>query len=180
MSSLPAQCKISSQLFKFAPLLRGELVSPKLNVDLVERAAERERHLRVVFVDDRRPSVLPDIETLVEREPERLGQLDATLGHLPAIDRERSGSGLADAAAIVCEIKNDGVFARRERLRTRDAVLVLLLVGVLVAVLVGEGVGEHRFAVEHEQTPAAEPPTLRHDHAVSTALGNLNIGRDAE
>src|SRR5262249_51912289 len=133
MSSLPPQCKISSQLFKFAPLLRGELVSPQLNVDLVERAAERERHLRVVFVDDRRPSVLPDIETLVEREPERLGQIDATLGHLPAIDRERSGSGLADATAIVCEIENDGMSARRKRVLACDAILVLLLVSVFVA-----------------------------------------------
>jgi hypothetical protein len=33
-----------------------------------ERPGELERHLRVVFVDDRRSGVLADVETLIERE----------------------------------------------------------------------------------------------------------------
>ena len=47
-------------------------------------------------------------------------------------------------------------------------------------VLIGEGVGEHRLAVEHEQTPAAETTALGYDDAVGAALGNFDIGFYAE
>src|SRR5262249_49628280 len=156
--------KVPSQLFKLATLLWSELIRSKLNINLVERAAELEGHLRVVFVDDRRPRVFADIETLVERKPKRLGKLNATLGDLLAADDRRSSSRLAGTAAIVCEIENQGVLAGRQRVLTCDAVFVLLLIRVPVSVLIGDGVGKHWFSIEDEQPPAAEPPALRYDH----------------
>src|SRR2546429_9787614 len=77
-SSLDPQCKILLKLLEFASLVGTELIGAELDLDLIERPGELERHLRIVLVDDGRSSVLADVETLVEREPERLGQFDAT------------------------------------------------------------------------------------------------------
>jgi hypothetical protein len=96
---LNRQREILFKLFKLASFLGSELVGAKLNLDLVEYASELKRHLQVVFVDDGRTGVLADVETFIEREPNRLGQVDATPTDLLSIDGERSSSGPADAAA---------------------------------------------------------------------------------
>jgi hypothetical protein len=84
---------------KLASFLGSELVGAKVNLDLVQYSSELERHLRVILVDDGRTGVLADVEAFVEREPNRLGQVDATPTDLLSIDGERSSSGPADAAA---------------------------------------------------------------------------------
>jgi hypothetical protein len=101
------------EALEFAVLLGAEAVGPKIDLDLVQRAVEPERHLRVIFVDDRRSGIFADIETLVEREADGLGELDATSGDLVAVDTERSASPLADAAAIVGEVEDDRMLAGR-------------------------------------------------------------------
>jgi hypothetical protein len=106
------QRKVPFEPIKLASFLRSELVGAKVNLDLVKYASELERHLRVVLVDDGRTGVLTDVEAFVEREPNRLGQVDATLTDLLTIERKRSSSGPADAAAVVGEVETDGVFAR--------------------------------------------------------------------
>lgn len=58
--------------------------------------------------------------------------------------------------------------------------LVLLLDGILVSVLIGKSIGEHRFAVEQEQAPTAEPPALSDNDAVGATLGHIDIGAYAE
>jgi hypothetical protein len=79
---------------KFAVLFGREPVVPKIDLDLVERASELEGHLRIVFVDHRRSSVFANVETLVERKADRLGERDAPRGNLLAIDTEGSVSPL--------------------------------------------------------------------------------------
>src|SRR6476646_5847544 len=48
---------------------------------------------------------------------------------------------------------------------------------VLCPVLIRIRVGEHGFAVEDEQTPATETPTLRRQHAVGSEHGSVFIPR---
>src|SRR5215813_7288492 len=111
--SLDPQGKIRLTSFEFTAILRCELAGAELDLDLVEGAAELERHLCVVFVDHRRSRVFADVETLVEREPKWLGQLDAALGDLLAVDRKRPLSTLAEASTVVGKVESDDVFARR-------------------------------------------------------------------
>jgi hypothetical protein len=68
--SLHPQCKVPSEPLELASLLGTELIGPELDLDLLERATELERHLRVVLVDDRRSGVLADVKAFVQREPE--------------------------------------------------------------------------------------------------------------
>src|SRR4029077_17467694 len=100
--------------------------------------------------------------------------------HFIAIDRERSSSSFANAAAIVSEVERDSVLARGELFAADAARLALLLVGILIPVLVREGVGKHRFAVEHHQSPATEPTALSHKDAVGPTLRDFHIGGDME
>src|SRR5262249_22126034 len=113
-------------------------------------------------------------EGLVEREAPADGLLDLALGHLLAIHAERAGAGPAGVlthAALILEVERDRVLAGRELLIGRNAVLVLLLVGVRVY--------EDRLAVEYEYPPPAEPPALRRQDTVPAPLGNLHGRGDA-
>src|SRR5262249_49365581 len=134
--------------FELASLFRSQLVCTEVDDDLVERATELEWHFCVVFVDNRRTGVLANVEALIEREPQRLGQQNAPLSNFLAVDGERSSSRVADTTAVVSKIKPDCVLARCEGVGPRDTKLVFLLVGIFVAILVRERIGKHRFAVE--------------------------------
>src|SRR5258705_4989878 len=81
-SSLDPQCKVLLKLLEFASLVGTELIGAELDLDLIERPSELERHLRIVLVDNRRSSVLADVKAFVQREAEGRGVLDAALGHL--------------------------------------------------------------------------------------------------
>src|SRR5262249_14932069 len=154
---------------------RGRILL-QVNCDLVQLAGELERHLGLVLVDDRGSGVLADVEALIKRElADRAGFLDARLAHFSAVDRERSETTLAEAATVVGEVERDRVPARRERLATGDAGLVVSLFRVLGAVLVGVSVSENRLAVEDEQGPAAETSALRCQYALGSALRGLHL-----
>src|SRR5262245_34981380 len=179
-ASLDPQGKILLTSFKFTAILRCELAGAELDLDLVKGAAELERHLCVVFVDHWRSRVFADVETLVEREPKRLGQLDAAFGDFLAVDRKRPLSTLAGAPAVVGKVESDDVFARREPISRRYAVLVLLLDRILVAILIGKRIGEHGFAVEHKQAPTAKASALSDDDPVGPTLGDIDVSTDAK
>src|SRR5262245_46744861 len=58
----------SSEALEFTSRRGREFVDAELDLHLLERSRELERHFRVVLIDDRRASILSDVETLVERE----------------------------------------------------------------------------------------------------------------
>src|SRR5580698_63011 len=153
---LGCHCQDDSELFNGSALGSCQLIGTELELDLAECSVELERHLRVVLIDDRRARILSDVETLVEREPKGNGLLETPLSGLFAIDGERSRPTLADAAAVVTEVKSDCVLTWSEFFRAGDPRLTPALVRVLRSVLIRVGVSKHRFAVEHEQTPSAE------------------------
>src|SRR5262249_3952736 len=135
----------------------------------------------LVLVDDRGSGVLAGVEALIEREfAKRVGFLETSLADFSTIDRERSQPSLAVTATVVGEVERERVLARRERLATADAGLVVVLFRVLGPILVGVGVSEHRLAVEDEQGPAAETSALRRQHALHSALRDLHVSGDAE
>src|SRR5262245_32754293 len=179
-ASLDPQGKILLALLKFAAILRCELAGTKFDLDLVKGAAELERHLCVVFVDHWRSRVFADVKTLVKREPKRLGQVDAAFGDFLAVDRKRPLSTLAGPPAVVGKVESNDVFARRELISRRYAVLVLFLNRILVAILIGKRIGEHGFAVEHKQAPTAKASSLSDDDPVGPTLGAINVCADAE
>src|SRR5262245_6718060 len=178
-ASLDPQGKILLTLLKFTAILRCELAGAELDLDLVKGAAELERHLCVVFVDHWRSRVFADVETLVKREPKRLSQVDAPFGDFLAVDRKRPLSTLAGTPAVVGKVESNDVFARRELISRRYAVLVLLLNRILVAILIGKRIGEHGFAVEHKQAPTAKASALSDDDPVGPTLGDINVRADA-
>src|SRR5262249_31507890 len=145
---LHAQCVIPLEPFELASLFRSELVCTEVDYDLVERATELEWHFCVVFVDNWRTGVLTNVEALIEREPQRLGQQNATLCDLLAVDGEHSISWFTRAATVVGKIETDRVLARRDWVRPHDAKFVLFLVRIFIAILVRERIGKHRFGVE--------------------------------
>src|SRR5262245_38069107 len=177
--SLDPQGEILLTSFKFTAILGCELAGAELDLDLVKGAAELERHLCVIFVDHRRSRVFADVETFVERESNRLGQLDAAFGDFLAVDRKRPLSALSEAPTVVGKVEPNDVFARRKLISRRYAVLVLLLKRILVAILIGKRIGEHGFAVEHKQAPTAKASTLSHDDAVGPTLGDIDVSTDA-
>src|SRR5262245_39996238 len=177
--SLDPQGEILLTSFKFTAILRCELAGAELDLDLVKGAAELERHLCVVFVDHRRSRVFADIEAFVERESNRLGQLDAAFRDFLAVNRKRPLSTLAGAPAVIGKVESNDVFARRELISRRYAVLVLLLNRILVAILIGKRIGEHGFAVEHKQAPTAKASALSDDDPVGPTLGDINVCADA-
>src|SRR5262249_38793475 len=144
-----------------------------------QRAGERKRHLRVVLVDDRRSRVFADVETLIERELSNGSSVfDAAFPHQLSVDREGSLAALANTAAVVGEIKGNDVYARRERLTTCDAGLVVSLFWVLGTVLIRVSVDEHRRSVEHQQTPAPEASPLSPQDTLGSTFRNLHVGGD--
>src|SRR5262249_1762986 len=84
------------------------------------------------------------------------------------------------ATTVVGKVESNDVFARRELISRRYAVLVLLLNRILVAILIGKRIGEHGFAVEHKQAPTAKASSLSDDDPVGPTLGDINICADAE
>src|SRR6476646_4094180 len=153
---------------------------PELELDLLQRATELERHLRVILIDDWCSCVLTDVETFVQRKPERAGILNATFHDLLAINGQCSPAAFTNPATVVGEVEGYSVLARHELLTAGDARLALLLVGILIPVLICEGVSKHRFAIEHEKTPTAEPSTLSHKDTVGPTFRNLHISGDVE
>src|SRR5262245_14922669 len=178
-ASLDPQGKILLTSFKFTAILRCELAGAELDLDLVKGAAELERHLCVVFVDHWRSRVFADVETLVKREPKRLGQVDAAFGDFLAVDRKRPLSTLAGPPAVVGKVESNDVFAGRELISRRYAVLVLLLNRILVAILIGKRIGKHGFAVEYKQAPTAKASALGDDDPVGPTLGDIDVCADA-
>jgi hypothetical protein len=65
-ASLVPHCKVLLEPIEFASLVGTELIGAELDLDLIERATELERHLRIVLVDNRRSRVLADVKTFVE------------------------------------------------------------------------------------------------------------------
>src|SRR5262245_10368262 len=146
---LGSQRVVPLEFLKLTSLVGRQLVFAELDHDLLQRARELERHLRVVLVNDWRAGVHPDVKTLVEGKlAQWTGLLDAPLAHGLAIDDECSLASLAETTAVVDEIKSNGVLARRELVGPDDAGLDLALLLVLCPVLVGEGAGETRVSVE--------------------------------
>src|SRR5262249_11799565 len=71
------------------PRRRVSCLGFQLDHYLIELAAELERHLVGVVLDNRRAGVLADVEGFVERETNTDGTLDVTFGHLLAVHAER-------------------------------------------------------------------------------------------
>src|SRR5262245_111866 len=110
LKSLSSHRVLSSTPFQLSFLRGCQLVLSELDLDLLQCAGELERHLRVVVVDDRRAGVHADIEALIECElSERIRLLDMTFADFLSIDDERSLASLAETAAVIDEIKCDGV-----------------------------------------------------------------------
>src|SRR5262252_4157451 len=101
--------RLVGQFLELLLVVEAEAALAELDLDLLERTRELERHLLQVVLDDGRASVLADIERFVEREASRNGLLDLALRDLLAVHGERAGAALAVAGAIVLEVELDGV-----------------------------------------------------------------------
>src|SRR3990172_1018827 len=138
-----------------------------LDRQLVELAGEAERHL-VVAVVDRGARVDADVEGLVLREHERQRLRNLLrIDHL-AVHLQRAAAAEPEADAVVLEVEDERVLARRERVLSLPA--EPLDVDVVV--------DEHRLALEEIEADAAEPPAVGHEHPFGAALGNLDLGGD--
>src|ERR1700733_14472157 len=105
----------------------------------------------MIILADGCAGILADVERFIGGNAERNGSLDAPFGDLFAVDEQLRCTRLAEAAAVVGEIKDDGVIARRKRVRgrhrvTKDAYGVVM---------------EDRLSGEHVQAPSVEAPALR-------------------
>src|SRR6476469_8782773 len=87
---LSRHCQYDSEPLNGGTLSTGQIIRTEPELHLAECSVELERHLRVVFIDDRRARILSDVKTLVQREPEGRGLIDAAFRHLFAIDSERA------------------------------------------------------------------------------------------
>src|SRR6516225_11532656 len=76
--------------FKRLHVARLKSALADFNDDFVDLARELERH--VVIKVHRRAGILADIETFLEREPDRNSLLESPLRHFPAIHRKRRGA----------------------------------------------------------------------------------------
>src|SRR5262249_32122033 len=114
------------------------------------------------------------------RDPNGRLQAVAVFGPFLAVPRKRPLSILAGPPAVVGKVESNDVFAGRELISRRYAVLVLLLNRILVAILIRKRIGEHGFAVEHKQAPTAKTAALSDDDPVGPTLGDINVRADAE
>src|SRR6516225_3413646 len=134
---LNRQCEILSQLFQFASLLGCELIRTKLYLDFLKLTRELEWHLRIVVVNHWRSGVLADVEAFIEGKfADGRGMLDTTFGHFLAVDRKSPKSAFAKTTAVVFEVENNRVPARREFLSAGNAGFVGVLFWIFRAVLV--------------------------------------------
>src|SRR5215210_6086594 len=145
------------------------VVFTDLEFDPVDLAGELAA-LYVALGSDRRSCLVADVETLVRREDERLGCLDAALADLIAIVVERYVTALCQAAAVVGELGTNLVLTWRHG----------------IAGLGGEDVdpkqvvGELRLAVFGVETPAADGPTLGDHRPAHALLGHDDLDRNGE
>ena len=86
---------------------------PKLDQDLVNLSTESERDL-VVAVVDRGAGVAADVECFIPLQEERNALLHALLGDFFAVYTKDAGTTLAEPAAVVGEIEDQGVLTGRE------------------------------------------------------------------
>jgi hypothetical protein len=105
-----AQSDFGPDLSDFRLVLGTERGVCQLDGDFLQVAGEFERHL--IILADRRTGVFADVQRLIRRDAERNGSLDPALGHLPSVHRQRRGAAFAQAAAVIIEVNQDGVFAR--------------------------------------------------------------------
>src|SRR6476620_4478144 len=113
----------TSDSFRFGLLVRSHhLARSEFDSQFVELAGEAERRL-VVLVVDARAGINPDIEGLVDRHEGRDRVWDRLAGDFLAVYRQNTGATFAHARTVVLEVKQDGVFTRRERLRAFPAEL---------------------------------------------------------
>ena len=132
---------------------------------LLDLAGELERH--VIVCTHRRSGVFTDIETFVERETTRDRLFDAGLSDLLAVHREGSCSALADSAAIVLEVQNNGVLAGR------GASAMQFGCGPCLRSCSGK-----QACLIEIQGPAAEEPALGDDHALVAGLLDHDFCRE--
>src|SRR6476661_1361344 len=103
-------------------VLCHHLTRSEFDSQLVELAGEAERRL-VILVVHTRASIHPDVERLIDGHKGGDGVRDRLAGYFLAVHRQNAGATFAHAWAVVLEVKQDGVFTRRERLRTFPAEL---------------------------------------------------------
>jgi hypothetical protein len=76
----------------------------QFNRELLELAGEPERHLVGVVLEHRGAGVFADVEGLAEGEAKTHGALDPVLGHLPAVDGERTEAALAALSPNIARV----------------------------------------------------------------------------
>ena len=136
---------------------------PEFESELCNLAGEAEWHL-VIPVVDWLAQVNTDIEGLVPRHDEGNGVQDLLVGDFVVIHLQDTGPALAEARSVVGEVKDDGMFARREPLLPFSAE-ALHIQGV---------VEEHWLALQQVQAIAAEPAPIGEQHALRAASQNGN------
>ena len=99
---------------------------------------------------------------------DRNGVRDRFFGDFLAVHRQDARAALGHAGPVVFEVKHDGVFARRERLRAFPA----------EAFQSEKVVGEDRFALEQVQTIATKTPAEGVEHSLGTLRRNFHVSRD--
>ena len=87
---------------------RRSLVA-EVDDDFLDLAGEFERH--VVVLAHGRAGVFADVEGFIKLKRPGMVALMRPCSHLLAVHAERAGAALADAAAVVFEVKNNGVLA---------------------------------------------------------------------
>src|SRR5262249_49527816 len=121
---------------------------PELDLNLFNVPGEFERHIRVVFVDDWCSGILTDVETFIEGElADGRSVLDAAFRNFLAIDHEGAEATFAEPAAVVLEVKIDGVLAGRKLLAAGNTSLVGSLFRIFRSILIRVRVGEHRLPI---------------------------------
>src|SRR5271166_5039244 len=134
---------------------------------LIQLARKLEWHM-VVFAYGC-TGIFTNVEGLVRRDAERNSSRQLLFGNFLSVYGQRSESTLANPTTVVLEIKVDGVFPgsqsflalNRGPFNTHQVVV------------------EDGLAFEQVKPKAAEPATLRQQHAFCAACWDLHIGRNA-
>src|SRR5208282_2419388 len=157
--------------------LLGHLRRAEFEGQLVDRAGELER--RLVAMVDAGAGIESNVEGLIKGHQQRNRVLDGLLVQLLAIHREHSGAAFAGAGSIVFEIKLDGVLARLELAAKRVLVDEAADAALPAEPLqIEEVVDKDRLAMLQEQAVAAEAAANGHDHPLSAAFGDGDLGCD--
>src|SRR5271167_1941306 len=126
---------------------------------------------------DAGPGIESNVKGLVKGHEQRNRVLDGLLGQFLAIHREHAGAAFAGAGTVVFEIKNDGVLARLE-LATKRVLVDEAANAALPteSFQIEEVVDKDRLAMLQEQAVASEASANRHDHTLSAAFGDGDLG----